>query len=97
MNARVDGWSQPKTNKLELCFLQSSPLTTAFCSRLALPREITLFFLDPRAKVSLSPGNRPAGSGDKSRCPLGVSVQIFGSVEKSEWRGEKGRKSGRMW
>lgn len=66
--------------------MQSFPLTIALCSKLALPREITLFLLEPRAKVNLSPGNSPWGSGDKSRCPLGVNVQIFGSVGKREWR-----------
>lgn len=49
-------------------------------SRLALPREITLFFLEPRANVTLSPGIRLRGSGDRSRCPFGVSVLIFGSI-----------------
>lgn len=72
--------------------LQYFPLTKALCSRLALPREITLFFLEPRAKVNLSPGNSPGGSWDRSRCPLGVSVQIFGSVGKREWREEDGGK-----
>lgn len=72
--------------------LQYFPLTKALCSRLALPREITLFFLEPRAKVNLSPGNSPGGSWDRSRCPLGVSVQIFGSVGKREWRKEDGEK-----
>lgn len=55
---------------------------------MALPREITLFFLEPRAKDNLSPGNRPWGSADKSRCPFGVSVEIFGSVRKRGWREE---------
>lgn len=64
-------------------------LTAAFFSMSALPREMALFFLEPIAKVNLSPGNRPAGSRDRSRCPLGVSVQIFGSVaEKEKKKGE---------
>lgn len=88
---------------VQLLSSQSVPLTTALCSRFALPREITLFFLEPRAKVNLSPGNRPGGSGDRSRCPLGVSVQIFGSGGKRKRREEHGGKEqvmieeGRRW
>lgn len=69
-------------------------LTAAFCSRLALPREITLFFLEPRANVNLSPGIRPGGSGDRSRCPFGVSALNFGSVgvKRRRWRKETNEK-----
>lgn len=63
------------------------PLTAALCSRLALPREMTLFFLEPKANVTLSPGIRLRGSGDRSRCPFGVSVLIFGSIG---WVGDGG-------
>lgn len=64
-----------------------NPLTTALCSRLALPREITLFFLEPSANVTLSPGIRLRGSGDRSRCPFGVSVLIFGSIGRRKYKG----------
>lgn len=67
-------------------------MLTIACSRLDLPREITLFFLEPTANVNLSPGIRPGGSGDRSRCPFGVSVLIFGSIWKREWREEDGGK-----
>ncbi|KAG7275585.1 hypothetical protein CRUP_006730 [Coryphaenoides rupestris] len=53
-------------------------LTTALWSRLARLSELTLLFLEPRAQVSLSPGYSAAGIRGRSRCPLGVRVQILG-------------------
>lgn len=76
-----------------LLYAQSHQLTTALCSRLALPREMTLFFLELRAKVNLSPGNKPAGNGDMSRCPLGVRVHIFGSAGKKKKEEDRGKEN----